>query len=108
MKAKMKVKEFVKAWESDTHNDVDVWDNVCEELGIAYCSGIKLTKKGKEHFKEVLDYDIDVDEDYCTAIIDVDDEEGVWQKKLKKAKEFFYSAAGYCDESDYDKWFAEA
>lgn len=104
----MKVREFVKEWENEIHDDIDVWDNVCEELGIAYCTGTKLTKEGEEYFKEVLDYDIDVDEDYCTAIIDIDDEEGIWQKKLRKAKEFFYSAAGYCAESDYDKWFAEA
>lgn len=105
----MKVREFIKEWENEEeHNDIDVYDNVCEELGICYCVGTKLTKEGEEHFKEVLDYDIDVHEEYCNAVIDVDDEEGIWQKKLKKAKEFFYSAAGYCDESDYDKWFAEA
>ena len=103
----MKVREFIKEWENEEeHNDVDVYDNVCEELGIAYCGGMKLTKEGEEHFKEVLDYDIDVYEDYGEAVIDVDGDEGVWQKKLKKAKEFFYSAAGYCACDDWDKWFA--
>ena len=103
----MKVREFVEEWGKNTHYDVDVWDNVCEELGIAYCGGILLTKEGEEHFKEVLDYDIDVHEDYCNAVIDVDGDEGIWQKKLKKAKEFFYSAAGYCADKDYTKWFVE-
>lgn len=101
----MKVRDFVKEWENESHNDVDVYDNVCEEIGIAYCSGTKLTEAGEERFKDVLDLDIDVHEDHCYALIDVDDEEGVWQKKLRKAKEFFYSAAGYCAYDDWDVWF---
>ncbi len=104
----MKVREFVKEWENEAHSDVDVYDNVCEEIGIAYCSGgYKLTREGEEHFKEVLDYDIEVFEDDCVAIVDVNGEEGVWQKKLKKAKTFFYAIAGYCAEEDFDRWFAD-
>lgn len=104
----MKVKEFIEMWADGTHNDVDVYDDVCEEIGIAYCGEIKLTKEGKEEFEDVLDYEIDPDEENYIAIIHVDDEEGIWQKKLKKAKQFFYSAAGYCADEDYQKWFAEA
>ena len=104
----MKVRDFIKEWADESHYDVDVYDNVCEEIGIAYCAGSPvLTKDGEEHFKDVLDYDIKVDENCCIAIIDVDGEEGVWQKKLKKAKEFFYAQAGYCAWDDYEKWFAE-
>ena len=104
----MKVKEFIEMWSDGTHSDVDVYDDVCDEIGIAYCGEIKLTKEGKKEFKDVLDYEIDPDEEHCIAIIHVDDEEGIWQKKLKKAKQFFYSAAGYCADEDYQKWFAEA
>lgn len=98
----MKVREFIKR-----EDDIDVYDNVCEELGIAFCGPIELTAEGKRHFAEVLEYDIDVDDMYCCASIDVDAPEGEWQKKLKKAKEFFYAAAGYCDADDYDKWFKD-
>ena len=104
---KMTVKEFVKLWEDGTHNDVDVYDNVCEELGIAFCGSVKLTSEGKKEFSDVLEYEIDVDEDECYAIIDIDDEEGIWQKKLKRAKQFFYSVAGYCNDENYNKWFKE-
>ena len=103
----MKVKEFIEMWADGTHNDVDVYDDVCEEIGIAYCGGIKLTKKGEEEFEDILDYEIDPDEEDYIAIIHVDDEEGIWQKKLKKAKQFFYSAAGYCADEDFQKWFIE-
>ena len=102
----MTVKEFVELWADGTHEDIDVYDNVCELLAIAYC-GTQLTKAGEEHFKEVLDYEILVMPVHNIAVIDVDGPEGVWQKKLKIAKEFFYSAAGYCAETDYDKWFKD-
>lgn len=101
----MKVKDFINLWADGTRDDIDVYDDVCEELGIAYCGGYKLTKEGEKQFKDVLEYDILVDENL--AIIHVDDEEGIWQKKLKKAKQFFYAAAGYCDCDDYDRWFIE-
>lgn len=106
---KMKVKEFIKMWEDGTHNDIDVYDNVCEELGIAFCGGYKLSKEGREKFKEALEFEIDVDEDprYPVAVVDVDGDEGVWQKKLKQAKELFYSLAGYCDDELFNKWFIE-
>ena len=67
-----------------------------------------LTEEGAEHFAEVLDYDIMIDTsgDFSTATIHVDDDDDkTWKRRLKKAKEFFYSAAGYCDADDYDKWF---
>ena len=101
------IEEFVKEWENGKHEDVDVYDNVCDEIGIAFCGQVRLTEEGKDHFKEVLTYNIKVDEDCQIAIVDVDAEEGVWQKKLKKAKEFFHAAAGYCADDDYKKWFKE-
>ena len=99
------VGEFVKEWENGEHADVDVYDDVCEELGIAFCGEIKLTNEGAEHFKEVLQYNIKVDEDCGVAIVNVDAEEGVWQRKLRNAKSFFYAAAGYCADDDWNKWF---
>lgn len=96
----MKVREFITR-----EDDIDVYDNVCEELGIAFCGPLKLRAEGKKKFTEVLEYDIDVQEKYCTAIIDVDGDK--WKEKLRKAKEFFYAAAGYCADEDYQKWFRE-
>ena len=103
----MKVREFVEKWADWEKPDVDVYDDVCEELGIAYCGGYKLTKEGEKEFKEVLEYEINPDEKHHIAIVHVDDKEGIWQKKLKNAKRFFYAAAGYCDCDDYDRWFVE-
>lgn len=88
--------------------DIDVYDNVCEELGIAFCGPVNLTEAGYAEFADVLEFDLDsvnLDEYSGTAIVDVDGDEGVWQEKLARAKKFFYSAAGYCPADEYDKWF---
>ena len=85
--------------------DIDCYDDVCEELGIAFCGPMQLTEAGMAKFAEVLTYPVTIDDD-C-AIIHIDDVEGKWQKKLRKAIEFFYSLAGYCACDDYDNWFIE-
>lgn len=86
---------------------VDVVDDVCEELWIAMDGPIVLTEEGEKHFAEALGYEVKLHNNgfEIVGIVNVDDEEGVWQKKLVRAKEFFESAAGYCPVDEYDKWF---
>lgn len=96
----MKIKEFIT-----TEDTYDVYDNVCEELGIAFCGPLKLTKEGKEKFAEVLEYDIHPDPYYCIAVVDIDLPD--WKTRLKNAKEFFYAVAGYCANEDWNKWFKD-
>lgn len=96
----MKVREFIKR-----EDDIDVYDDVCEELGIAFCGPLKLRAEGKREFADVLDYEIDVDEVYCCATVHVDGPD--WKSNLKRAKAFFYAAAGYCADDDYQRWFLE-
>ena len=89
--------------------DIDCYDNVVEELGIAYCGPMKLTKEGSSKFADILEYECEILKDpmgYDVCIITVDDDPEInWKQKLYKAKEFFLSIAGYCDFEDYDKWF---
>lgn len=102
--------------------DVDVYDDVCEELGIAFCNPFDddkvhkwseyLTEEGMEKFGEVLFYPAHIvkqiinGDAFYNFIVEIDDEdEKVWTKRLRKAKEFFESAAGYCSCEDYDRWF---
>lgn len=90
--------------------DIDVYDDVCEELGIAFCGPQPLTPEGEKKFADIMDYEVTfVNGCYGhVAIVSVDDpDEKVWQKKLAKAKKFFDSAAGYCPCSEYEKWFGE-
>ena len=102
----MKIREFIKL-----NCEIDVYDDVCEELAICFCGPQGLTKEGEEHFAEVLDYEIEFDfsGDLYTAAVKVDGDDGnKWKKRLRKAKEFFYSAAGYCADEDYQKWFCDS
>lgn len=88
--------------------DVDVYDNVCEELAIAFCAPVELTDAGKAHFEIALNLDIEsLDDGVC--IVDVEDEffPDNWEFKLQKAAEFFYSAAGFCPIKTYQKWFKD-
>ena len=97
----MTVKDLIKM-----DIDIDVCDDVCESLYIAFCGKLKLTKKGKRKFEKVLSLPVTIRDDI--AIIHVDDnDEKVWKNNLKEAKEFFYAAAGYCLDRDYVAWFKE-
>lgn len=91
--------------------DIDVYDDVCEELAIAFCGPQLLTKEGEKEFSDIMDYEVTLHNpcSWCTvAIVHVDDpDEAVWTKRLEKAKKFFDSAAGYCSCSDYDRWFGK-
>ena len=87
---------------------VDVYDDVCEELGIAFDGPMLLTDEGKKKFGEVLNYEVSLVNggEYVNAIVHIDDEdENVWERRLRKAKELFEGMAGYCACEDYDKWF---
>lgn len=84
--------------------DIDVYDDVCEDLAIAFIGPVKLTPEGEKRFKEVLGYQVELGD--RTVIVKCDGEN--WKKKLHNAKELFHSAAGYCPESEYRMYFEEA
>lgn len=103
---KMSVRDFLNLSE-----DIDVYDNYTEELGIAFCGPMYLTPEGEKEFSKILDFEIEIIRDYHyadVAIINVDSPvEEVAEKNLKLAIKFFHSLAGYCAEEDYEKWFIE-
>lgn len=46
----MKVKDLITQ-----EIDIDVYDDVCEELGIAFCGPVELTDDGAHEFADVLE-----------------------------------------------------
>lgn len=100
------VREFIKK-----EVDIDIYDNVCEELGIAFCGPMTLTEEGEKHFAQILELKVEIyvdREGYYNALLYIDDEhEVVWKRRLKLAKEFFEGMAGYISEEKYQKWFVE-
>lgn len=93
----MKVKDFIKG-----EYDVDVYDDMCEELGICAACPITLTDEGEREFADVLNMEIDYTDGDCEAVVHVEDDD-----ELERAKLFFYGAAGYIGVSKYDRWFRE-
>ena len=90
--------------------DVDVYDNITEELAIAFCGSVELTDEGIAHFEVILNRPVEFDEESGVAIIDCHCEffpEDLDEFYLDMAKELFYSAAGYCTEEKYSKYFKE-
>lgn len=100
------VREFIKRCE-----DIDIYDDVCEELGIAFCGPMALTKEGEKRFSKILDLKVDIYTDpdgYKNAVLKIDDKsEKVWKSRLRLAKQFFEGMAGYCSEENYETWFIE-
>ena len=84
---------------------MDVYDNVCEELAIAFDGPQKLTEEGKNHFAEVLEYEVMLKYNGADTVAIVDVDEDDWEDRLERARELFEGMAGYCSMEDYDKWF---
>lgn len=96
----MKVRDFI-----EQEIDIDVYDDVCEVLGIAYCGPYCLTDAGEQEFKNVLDLDVSMSGGgYPTAIVNCKDSVLL----AEEAAELFDSLAGFCKAEDFDKWFIGA
>lgn len=87
--------------------DIDVYDNVCEELCIAFVGPLYLTQEGQKEFSDVLELNVKLDKDMKSAQIKVNGQTDKWLKTLRHAERFFSAAAGYCSEENYDKWFKD-
>ena len=102
----MKIKDLIAK-----EIDIDCYDNVVEDIGIAFCGPMALTDEGMKEFGDVMEYTAEIVEDpmgYDVCIITIDDDPNIsWKTKVKRAKSFFYAIAGYCAADDYDKWFKE-
>jgi hypothetical protein len=89
--------------------DIDIANNVTDSLGMCLCCPVKLTDEGKYDWHDVLNYVVDVygDDNYAECIVDDEEPEIPWNKKLRRLNNFLNSAAGYCSEENYEKWFLE-
>ena len=94
----MPIREFIKQ-----EVDIDVLDDICEELYIAFVGPLDLTDEGEMYFADVLGMEIEVRDDIAVVHIN----KNHWRERLSKAKEFFEAAAGYCANDDYEKWFKD-
>lgn len=90
--------------------DVDIYNNITDDEAICLCCPLELTDEGEKEWGDVLDYVVEVTTDnnysYAECICD-DDPDIKWQTKKKRLTKFLWSAAGYCPEEDYNKWFLD-
>lgn len=92
--------------------DIDVYDNVVEGIGIAFCGPVKLSNEGMVKFDQVMDYEITIYRlsdgcDVCIITTDDEEPEVPYTNKLRLAEEFFFACAGYCDSDNFDVWFVD-
>lgn len=90
--------------------DMDVYDDMTEELAIAFVGPMKLTAAGEERFRDVLDMPLEITEwsdGRKEAYLVLSEDEEAFEKNLKEAKTFFCACAGYCNDEDYEAWFEE-
>lgn len=105
LQGRMTIRELMK-YEAD----VDVYNNITDDEAICLCCPLELTEEGLKEWGDVLDYIVETttDGDYSYAICFCDDNPAVkWQTKKKRLTNFLWSAAGYCSDKDYNKWFME-
>lgn len=99
---------------------VDVYENIADLIGIAFCGETGLTEEGKKHFSKALQFPIKrIDKDMLV----IDTEKYYNDKKINLDKydfedkipagvqnliDLFWGVAGYCSCEDYEKWFINA
>lgn len=111
----MKIREFIR---QDV--DIDVMNNVTDGCEIAFVGPMDLTKTGEEEWADVLDLEVETmtwnaESPFSWAVVDVtngkdpetieatDDE----VKMAYKAFAFFKACAGFCTESEWNRWFVD-
>lgn len=82
--------------------DIDVYNDVYDEEGIAYCGPTFLTPKGEEDWGDVLEYSIEICDDTAIILIDRYND---YEHRALRASAFFWAIAGYCSSDKFDSWF---
>lgn len=85
--------------------DMDITNDYTDDWFPALCGPISLTEEGEEQWNDVLEMKITViDCSMAELKIDTKDPDEC-ERRLTRARRFFKAQAGYCSESNYDKWF---
>jgi hypothetical protein len=85
--------------------DMDISNNYTDDWFPALSGPISLTEEGEEQWDDVLEMKITVI-DCSMAELQIDTEDpDECERRLTRARRFFKAQAGYCSESNYDKWF---
>lgn len=98
----MKLRDFIKI-----EQDTDIYDDVYDGIGVCFCGALRLKKEGQKRYADILDLDVEPVSPY-EAILHIDDpDDEIVEARYRLAKDFFWSAAGYCADDDWHRWFYE-
>ena len=96
----MKVRDLMKE-----EIDIDVYDDVCDALQIAFVGPAILTDEAEKDFADVLDLEVKLRNGY---MFDYEATYGLVKcgtvKMAERASKFFCMLAGYCSCETYDKY----
>ena len=92
--------------------ECDVWDSETDDLGIALVGPTELTEEGARAFKDILDLPVsfEIINEIIVATVNValpEDCDDEWRHRQQMLFRFLKSAAGYCSEETYSKYFKE-
>lgn len=82
--------------------DIDVIDDYADDFCIAYCTGYVLTLEGCKEFNEVLNLPVTIYSVGGSTWAEVHVEN---EHQHKEVTRLFWSIAGYCSDSIFNKWF---
>lgn len=103
----MKLKELLTEATYNEWGDMDVSNDCIDDCACAWC-GQTLTDEGERHFADALSLDAEIGMVWGSPGIVVEiDHLPNYGEAWDKVVDLFSSAAGYCSEEDYDKWFKE-
>lgn len=96
----------------EAYGDMDVFNDCIDEDAPAWC-GQCLTDEGVAHYTELyaplLDTEVEIGQNMYGYFIDVKINDcSDYNKRWRAVCKLFADAAGYCDEDEYEAWFAES
>ena len=107
----MTLKEFILGNEEQ---DIDVYNDVWDDEGVAICLPIHFTDEGLREFADVLELEVEASHytgEYSylpLLIVKLSKLPDAEQDKMReRLNVFLWSQAGYCSVELFDKWFKE-
>ena len=106
----MKLMDILTSNTHSKYGDMDVVNDVIDEFFPAWC-GTLFTKEGAEEFTDALGLDAEIincgTPKYPEYRILVHVDGPHWRDCRSQAKSLFECMAGYCDDTDYKRWFID-
>lgn len=102
MKEYKSILEFMRLQKED----VDVYNDCLDTVGVAYCPRTRVTKEGRKEWEDILHLPVTVYSpltvrpDWYEAVVHVETEQ-----EAVRVDKFFWAVAGYVSSEEWERWF---